>query len=283
MFEVRRPHGPVVGLPRDLSRADDQLAVVIGRYRALLDEPSVIEAIERDEIPIPSIESREHYFRESHLNYWLSGLDDLRVIQRLVPAGALKRVLDFGGATGRFARHLALADASSKVTIAELNVNHVAWVEKYFGPSVRAVKISPYPHFPIADRSVTLCVGLSVFTHIDAYESGWLAEINRVLADGGYAFLMIHSEHTWALLPNYPWLLTELKKFPLLDQYDPKIPMPGERLVFPWDPNSIEHNCNVFCHSDYIRRSWGKWFEVADILPHAHHNFQTVVVLRKRD
>jgi len=142
--------------------------------------------------------------------------------------------------------------------------------------------LSPFPHFPIADRSVTLCVGLSVFTHIDAYESGWLAEINRVLADGGYAFLTIHSEDTWTLLPDQPRFLEELKKFPLFEGYGPDVPMPAERLVFAWSPHSIEYNCHVFCHSDYIRRIWGKWFEVADILPRAHHNFQTAVILRKR-
>ena len=56
----------------------------------------------------------------------------------------------------------------------------------------------------------------------------------------------------------------------------------AERMVFAYNEDSIEHNCNVFTHTDYIRRCWGKWFDIVEIAPGAHHGFQTVVVLRKR-
>ena len=57
------------------------------------------------------------------------------------------------------------------------------WCDQHFGPAVRGVKVSQQAHFPLADRSISLCVGLSVFTHIDSFESAWLAEIERVLED----------------------------------------------------------------------------------------------------
>ena len=282
MFEVRRPHRPNVGLPRDLLCDVRQIAAVDQQFRPLLDNPAVRDAIERDSIPVPAPQDREGYFDDRHLSYWLSGYDDLRVVRGVVPAGAMQRVLDFGGASGRFARQVILADANATVTIAELNVNHVAWVDEHFGRSVRAVKVSPYPHFPLADGSVTLCVGLSVFTHIDSYESGWLAEIHRVLAAGGYAFLTIHSEHTWPLFAGRPDLQSKLTRDPRFDLlFRADEPMPAERLVFTYEIESIEQNCDTFFHSDYIRRCWGRWFEIVDIRPQAHHGFQTVVVLRK--
>jgi ubiquinone/menaquinone biosynthesis C-methylase UbiE len=203
-------------------------------------------------------------------------------VQRLIPKASFDHVLDFGGASGRFARHVVVADESARVTVADLNVNHVEWVEEHFGRSVRGVKVSPYPYFPLADRSVTLCVGLSVFTHTDSYESGWLAEIHRVLSDGGYALLTIHSEDTWRLLPAHPELFKRLQRDPeFRAAFRPGEPMPDGRSVFTSNPNSIEHNCNVFMDSNYVRRRWGRWFEVVDIAHRAHHDFQAAVVLRK--
>jgi hypothetical protein len=134
----------------------------------------------------------------------------------------------------------------------------------------------------LTDGSVSLCVGLSVFTHIDSYESGWLAEIQRVLADGGYAVLTIHSEQTWPLLPTQPDFLRRLQQVPGFTQaFRLGEPMPAGRTVYEWNVNSIEHNCNVFMDSDYIRRRWSRWFEVVDIAHRAHHDFQAAVVLRK--
>jgi hypothetical protein len=281
-FETKRAEGDVLGLPREWL-TEKQINGASAEFKSLLDDPATVAAIQRDDVPIPAVDDREGYFVSWHLSYWLSGLADLRVVESFVPRSVFKDVLDFGGASGRFARHVAMANPESTVTITELNVNHVQWVERYFGPQVRAVKVSPYPHFPLADRSMSLCVGFSVFTHIDAYETGWLAEIHRVLNDRGYAVLTIHSEDTWPLIPTRPPLLTSLEMDSAFSPcYQANKTLPEERLVFDYNPNSIEHNCNVFMHSDYIRRVWGKWFEVVEIRPRAHHNFQTVVVLRKR-
>jgi ubiquinone/menaquinone biosynthesis C-methylase UbiE len=282
MFDVRRPRGELVGYARDLFVNDKQVASVDEHFRSLLGDSAVQAAIGRDPIPIPATVDREGYFGDRHLSYWLSGYEDLRIVRSVVPKKALRRVLDFGGATGRFARHASLANPTGTVTIADLNVNHVAWVEKYFGPSVRAVKVSPFPHLPIADSSITLCVAFSVFTHIDSYESGWLAEIHRTLARRGFAVLTIHSEHLWPRLADRPGLLCNLRMDPRFDQiHEAGCEMPSDRLVFAYRPNSIEYNCNVFFHTDYIRKCWGRWFEIIDIKPLAHDGFQTVVFLRK--
>lgn len=282
-FEMRHLYGPTVGLARELYRDPRQRELVDQRRQGLLSEPTTLSAIERDEAPIPATVDREGYCDDRHLCYWLSGLEDLRVVESAVPQSAMAHVLDFGGASARFARQVALHYPSSVVTLADLSLNHVEWVDDNFGPAIRAVKLSPYPHFPLADRSVTLCVGLSVFTHIDSYETGWLAEIHRVLADDGYAFLTVHCEHTWQLLSMHPWLLKLLQNDPeFAAAYAPPKPMPERRMSFAYNPDSIEHNCNVFMPTSYIRRRWRKWFDIVDIRYGAHHGFQTVVVLRKR-
>lgn len=281
-FESRRELAATVGTPAELYGDLDQVASVDAPLQPYLQQPETICAIERDRVQVPATVDREGYYDDRHLAYWLSGVEDMQMVQRLLPQASYEHVLDFGGATGRFARQIVLTDPAARVTISDLNVNHIEWVDRYFGPEVRGVKVSPYPYFPLADGSVTLCVGFSVFTHIDAYETGWLAEIHRVLAAGGYALLTVHSEETWPVLPMQHRLLKQLQKLP---EFNEKFrlgqPMPPGRLVFASNPNSIEHNCNVFMDSAYIRERWGRWFDIVEIAHRGHHDFQAVVTLRK--
>ena len=259
-----------------------QVEGVVAQYAALLLDPETIDAIQRDKALVPADADRESYFGDQHLSYWLSGRADLFMVRRLVPDASFAHVLDFGGATGRFARHIPLVDPSAKVTIADLNVNHIEWVEQNLNSAISGIKVSPYPYFPLADASVSLCVGLSVFTHIDSYESGWLADIHRVLIPGGYAVLTIHSEQSWPLLGRTSWLLDVLlRDAEFAAAYREGEPMPAGRRVYASDKNSIEHNCQVFMDEQYVRSRWGKRFEVVEISHRAHHDFQAAVVLRK--
>jgi SAM-dependent methyltransferase len=283
-FEKRRPFGQHEGLIRDHWSKPAEHSKVRDLYRPLLADSAGIERIQRDAVVIPARKNRESY-SPTALNYWMSGLYDLHSIESAVPPDAFRNVLDFGGASGRVARHIALAYPNSKITVADLNISNADWVNAHFGENVRGVKVSPYPHFPLADASINLCIGLSVFTHIDAYEIGWLAEIARVLIPGGYAFLTVHSEQTWDILPERPEVLGSLNRDPAFRRvYVPSMKLPGERLVFSMNPEnaSADHNVNVFVTSDYIRRQWGRWLEIIEIRFQAHLNFQTAVILRKQ-
>jgi SAM-dependent methyltransferase len=277
-YESRRKRMPHVGLPSQQLADPEQRARVEPRLRSFVEEPQVVEAIQRDAVPIPHPSDREGYHADSHLNYWLSGADDLRTLQRLTPEADFSHVLDFGGASGRVARHLALLSQVQSVVLADINFDHVLWVDEHFDRKVRPVKVEAQPHFPLADGSITLCIGFSVFTHLDATETGWLADVHRVLADGGRAYLTIHSEHTWqdmcgvlanavAADPAYAEIVNAGGAMP-------------DRVAFDYKPGTQYHCCNTFMSLNYIRRSWGRWFEIEGLHPKAH-NRQTVVVLRK--
>jgi SAM-dependent methyltransferase len=265
-------------LPREFIESHADRFEKTPHFRALLGEPAIRSAILNDPVTLPHHDDREGYWPNNPLGYWLSGASDLREIQRYVPAEAFAHILDFGGASGRMARHFTLLDNVRSVTIAELSPSHVSWVDAHFGPKVRPVKVCPQPHFPLADSSMTCCVGMSVFTHIDACETGWLAEINRVLVDGGWAFLTIHCERAWARMRETPLgALVGDEKFEALRASES---MPEERMVFNYKPGTRYHCCNTFARPEYIRRSWGRWFEVVGIYDLTHH-FQSAVVLRK--
>jgi len=57
--------------------------------------------------------------------------------------------------------------------------------------------------------------------------------------------------------------------------------MPREKTVLFWN-NAANYNCNVFHHTDYIKREWGRFFDVAEIIP-CGSGYQDVVLLRKCD
>ncbi|RIK70000.1 MAG: hypothetical protein DCC67_20965 [Planctomycetota bacterium] len=271
--------GPAVGLPRDFLNDPLEAATVDAHLRDMFSQPATRRAIETDSLPIPHIDDREGYEPTCHLNYWLSGAADLLAIRSHIPSAAFARVLDFGGASGRLTRHLAAAADVRCVTVADLNRNHVQWIDEHFGPKVRAVKVSSQPHFPLPDGSITLCVGLSVFTHIDVWESGWLAEIHRVLADGGWAYLTVHAERAWESMRDRPMpALMDNEQFMALRLR----PMPSERIVFDFKPGTVFHCCQTFLSSAYIRGAWGRWFDVVGIYDKPNH-FHSAVVLRKAE
>ena len=56
--QVKTHYREAVGLPREFLHNPDHLADVEQRYLHLLEEHEVIEAIERDEVPIPAKEDR---------------------------------------------------------------------------------------------------------------------------------------------------------------------------------------------------------------------------------
>ena len=281
IFDMRTPlFTSPVGLASEFYHDSKQIACLTN-YRSMLADHDVVQAIFADDIPIPATSDREGYHDDRHLEYWLSGYQDLRAIELAdIPASAFTRVLDFGGASGRVARHIIRSYPAAEVIIGDLNINHVEWVERYFGNRAKAVKLSPYPHLPIADSSISLLIALSVFTHIDAYNSAWIAEINRVLSPNGYAYITIHSEHTWDLFPD-THVYQSLKDHDLFKKlFQPGKPMPQDFIVFDYNNDANDYNCNVFIHTKYINKKWSKWLTVLSVIPQGH-GYQTVIVLRK--
>jgi hypothetical protein len=133
-FETEKPRHAPLGFPREYLADPRQVALVPSHWEPLLADPAIREAIEKDSIRIPHVEDREGYNDDCHLNYWLSGADDLRKIREKVSRDAFAHVLNFGGATGRFTRHAYIADDVLKITLADLNPGHVHWINEHFGP-----------------------------------------------------------------------------------------------------------------------------------------------------
>jgi SAM-dependent methyltransferase len=252
--------------------------------------PDLMVLAAEDTWPLPTTEDREGYHGERPFDYWLSGLRDYLMIRHLNDKYDLdlpkpERIFDLGCASGRVIRHFGAHERGLELWGMDINVRHTEWVRRHLDPSIRVFQGTILPNLPLRDEYFSLVYAFSVFSHIDYLETAWLLELQRVLQPGGVAYLSIHSEGTWKRMregiPIYDALINGAS---VIEEYKvtPEFlagPMPKEKTVFTYR-TGLSYNTNVFLHTDYIRNSWGRFFEIVDIVPEGH-NYQDVVLLRK--
>ncbi len=248
------------------------------------------ECIARDPYPLPSTDDREGYSDLRHYEFWLHGLADRgRIMQTLREHGVQLEpgsgVLDFGCASGRVLRHFLCQDEGLEVWGTDINRGHLDWMNCHLPRGQRLFQGTVLPFLPIEDNALRLVYALSVFTHIDEFELAWLAELRRVLEPGGIAYLTIHSEDTWSEIePDWAVYQDLMSSSESIKEYDVSLdlfrsPMPQEKVVFRWRTAAM-NNTSVFQAKSYIRRNWGRFFDVLDIVRQGS-GYQDVVVLRK--
>ena len=248
-------------------------------------EKEISEYLKKDSYPVPLPEDREGYYDDRHYDFWLSGLEEYLKIKRSaekagVSLNADTRILDFGCASGRVLRHFAL-QSESVCWGCDINENHVAWCNKYLPPNARVFQNSSLPHLQIQDNYYDVIYCMSVFTHIETFETSWLCEINRILKPGGIAYVTIHDETSWENMPkdwgvgyaiiNHP----EFKEKWLAEGF------PHEKFVSRWQADK-SYSSNVFYKQKYIHRVWGKFMKIVDTIPMGS-NYQTVMILQKNN
>jgi ubiquinone/menaquinone biosynthesis C-methylase UbiE len=260
------------------------------RFRELqsaLGKNVLAEMVQRDQFPIPSAEDREGYSPGYDLDYWLSGLEDFLKVKKLVDRFLIspRTTFDFGCASGRFIRHYVAQTEISEIWGSDINARHIRWLFEYLPDRVKPVFNHCIPTLPMRDNSVDVITAFSVFTHIDTFETCWLAELARILRDGGMAYITVHDDATWELLrdqldnPNNRLIQSILKIDPSVAQSIEQ-PLRDGRSVYRFSPSG-PYRAQVFHSRTYLKNVWGRFFKIEEILP-AHHHRQTVLVLRKK-
>ncbi len=252
---------------------------------------AIAQFLDRDTYRLPATSDRENYHGDRHYDWWLSGLKDFLLIQKRLeehgaPLKAEDSVLELGCASGRVLRHFAIQRPDLHCWGADINLRHVEWMRLFLPANLRIFQNTILPHLPIEDNSLSLVTAFSVFTHIDDLDLAWIAELRRILKPGGFLYLTIHSEQTWQEMkpgvPIYDALLQMSAHIPDYDVSETFLrgPLPKDKTVLYWDV-AQNYNSNVFHHTNYVRREWGRFFDVADIIP-CGSGYQDVVLLQKR-
>ncbi|MBY0311004.1 MAG: class I SAM-dependent methyltransferase [Phycisphaerales bacterium] len=250
---------------------------------------SLEECIARDSFPLPETNDREGYYGERHFDYWLSGLDDWTRLAAVArrhgrPLVGDSDYLDLGCSSGRVLRH-AYAIGGVSCWGADINRRNIAWMQKHLSPKLKVFQNTALPHLPLPDASMDVISAFSVFTHIDDLETAWLLELRRILKPGGLAYISLHTDHGWSIMgPNVPLYsalinrAAEIIEFPITPGVFKK-PLPQERLVLTFKGRYTYH-CNVFHAREYIRREWGRFMDVVEIVE-CGADWHDVAVLRR--
>ena len=252
----------------------------------LLEGRDLTALAKRDSLPIPCPADREGYSPGFDVQYWTSGLaDHLKIMQSAKKHGVeINRLFDFGCASGRVLRHFVAQTEIAELWGSDINQRHIRWLYEYLPARVKPIFNHCFPMLPMPDNYFDLVSAFSVFTHIDTFETAWLAELRRILRPGGLAYLTVHNEDTWHVLrdelgnENNRLVQSILKVDPGFAQAVFG-PLPDTRTVYRHNVQG-PYRAQVFHSNNYLKNVWGRFFEVLEIIPR-HHVRQTVLVLRR--
>jgi SAM-dependent methyltransferase len=234
-----------------------------------------------DVSPIPVPEDREGYFGPRHFEYWLSGLETHELTLAICDRHGVERgsFVDFGAASGRVIRHMAAYETFETLWALDINWRHIMWMHRHLPASIRAIHTSSIPHLPLEDGSVDCLQAMSVFSHIEAFETAWLAEIRRILKPGGIAILsVVTEEQVNAMDATWPMYAPLTSHHRWSGDFTERLAKQG-KIVLRWHADR-SYSSNVIYDTTYLHSAWGRLF---DILEHRRQFplYQDLLVLRK--
>lgn len=213
--------------------------------------------------------------------FLVSGATDYRRIDSVLVESTgrhlhqFARVLDWGVGCGRLARHFP-AEYASALAGCDIDRANVDWCAGNL-PG-RFVASALVPPLPFGDASFDVVYGISVFTHMrEPMQLRWLAELARVAKPGAILLMTTHGETAidFARLspPDYRITRERVAR--------EGIAMNGTNTQLDGYAEHEGEYVNVYHSADYVRRTWGRTFDVLHILPGyiLHHD---LVVMRRR-
>lgn len=212
----------------------------------------------------------------------ISGYNHYRLLSDVLQKVAGRKMqqfetlLDWGCGCGRILRNL-LADAGSNGDLygVDIDADQVNWCLKHLpGASFAVVPLSP--PLPFQNGTFEVVLGYSVMTNLSpSLAMRWLEELNRVMKKDGIALLSIHGDaalvyHAKSFDPYAAAILRQAGVFDSGHKADP------DRVV-----EGSAYYRDTYYIRDHIRNTWGKLFEIADIIEN-FGGYQDLVVLRRR-
>lgn len=269
--------------------ADKQYTIL--RYIDLdgqLQELDYRQLCSDDPFPIPMPVDREGYGTiETSPNYWATGYGDwLNVLEAIRRFGhkEMSKLFDFGCATGRFLRHVAVSERLEPHG-SDFAPANVEWVDRHFGGNLDVVLNTSNVELPYSDDFFDVVTAFSVFTHIQNGDIDWLRELIRITKPDGFLYLTIQNEATWSKVIDRPGSLDHLQRANHIvgnihvSEELFRQPMLSDRIVLKMSKDDI-YNCNVWTSTEYVTKNWGPHGEILWVANNAHTCFQSVVILK---
>jgi SAM-dependent methyltransferase len=192
------------------------------------------------------------------------------------------RILDFGCGSGIMLRWLHDFAKAGGIWGVDISETHIYWCQTYLSPPFLFATSTSFPHLPFEDGYFDFIYAGSVFTHIADLSEMWLLELKRITRPGGKLYLTIHDEHTVDLVLSESFSEKTFQE--MLRQADREIQFRSRGFSMftinrsPGAGGAGE--AQVFHHTRYIRKHWGRYLQVLSITPEAYGK-QTAVLLQK--
>ncbi|WP_116611783.1 class I SAM-dependent methyltransferase [Paraburkholderia unamae] len=193
-------------------------------------------------------------------------------------------ILDFGCGCGRLGR--MFLGHPSKIVGCDIDTRHVEWINANL-THMSAVKSEPNKPLPFDDGSFDAIISVSVFSHItEVSQEFYLTELSRIAKQGAYLFLSTHGETAFRKVRTSERMFS-LVGIPAEALPDASSRMDGGQYAFirqgAGHPTESDYDYGItFIPTTYVLDKWNRHFEIVEIVPGAIHDWQDIVVCRKR-
>ena len=285
---------PISKLLQDLQKDVENISFNYTNLDGVAVNLDPLEVAKQDPHPLPMPVDREGYCpQELSHRFWEMGYADWQNVldakDRYLQADSSRekiRLLDFGCASGRVLRHAQTFSADQfEPWGCDFAPANIQWLKQHLPRGIRSFINTAVPHLPFEDNYFDVVTAFSVFTHIGQLEEAWLLELRRITRPGGLLYLTVQNDDSWSRVLQRPSAFNRLKKaneFENVVKIDEQLfsnPMPKERIVLTM-PGVKNYSYNVWHRNDYLRESWGQYFEVLQIAGNAHANYQSAAIVR---
>jgi len=182
---------------------------------------------------------------------------------------SFRSILDFGCGCGRVLIWMR-GKRATRLYGLDIDRDAVEWCRRNI-PFAEVATNEPLPPLPHAAGTFDLVYAISVFTHInEEFQFRWLAELRRVLKPGGILLVTLHGGHCSQELGQEVAAQVEKQGF-LFAETD------YWKGIFP------DWYQNAYHTEEYVRREFGRYFEVLSYRPRGLANYQDMALLRKKE
>lgn len=178
-------------------------------------------------------------------------------------------VLDFGCGCGRILRALHTTYPDLKISGSDIDTEAITYCKQYLGEiGTFLVNRAEAPSF-FTENSFDFIYGISVFTHLpEPLQLEWLSDLQRISKPGAYLILTIENEKNQKHL-------NATQQQELNDK--------GIYYIDFGTTDGLPEFYKTTLHThDYVKKVWGGFFEILDIIPLGSENHQDLVVCKKR-
>jgi SAM-dependent methyltransferase len=175
---------------RPIFEGDEQIVISGGTPRLTGED---------DALPVPPPDLREGWQGPDSVYLETGRRDIASMLAVIEQAGEsphnLRRVLDFGCATGRMLRFFPRREGGEYWGV-DIKARNISWCQENLSPPFLFATTTTFPHLPFEDNSFDVAYCSSVFTHMIDLADATLLELRRILRPGGLAYVTVHDERS---------------------------------------------------------------------------------------